>query len=446
MHPQPTGALIVRTGPAGQPFYEAKWIRAGRQVMRRIGPAWAERDDDGHWRRRPGRVPADHFDAKRATVRMAELIAEHDRDERAVEAGARDRREKGPTVRDLAGEWLGWLEQVKGAKPSTLRDYRSLLAEPGTQHKRGAGKAEGQVMRDLGDQRARDVTVRDVARFLRSLDRAGCSARQVNKRRQVLHAIFTYAMRDDVLALPSNPVAATDKRREAPPVALDFYEPHEIEALARAAHDGRHRHAAPAGTSPDELAARGAEDAQDGELLRVLSYTGLRLGEALVLRWADVDFTAGHVIVRRALSSGIETSTKSHRVRHVALATPAAQALARLGQREGFTGREDYVFCSRLGGRLDGSALRRRYKRAQAAAGLRPLTLHGLRHTAGSLLAREADAIYVQHFLGHSALATTERYMHAKPRPQDLARLDRAFSAEQPPSPAPAGQPRSFVI
>jgi hypothetical protein len=39
---------------------------------------------------------------------------------------------------------------------------------------------------------------------------------------------------------------------------------------------------------------------------------------------------------------------------------------------------------------------------------------------------READAVAVQAFLRHAKLATTER-LHAKPRPDDLARLDRAF-------------------
>ena len=45
------------------------------------------------------------------------------------------------------------------------------------------------------------------------------------------------------------------------------------------------------------------------------------------------------------------------------------------------------------------------------------------------MLAREADAVAVQAFLGHSKLSTTERYMHAKARPDDLARLDRAFAS-----------------
>lgn len=70
------------------------------------------------------------------------------------------------------------------------------------------------------------------------------------------------------------------------------------------------------------------------------------------------------------------------------LADRAFGAFERLQARYDFTSRDDYVFCGRLGGPLDDSALRRRYKAAVEAAGLRFVKLHGLRHGAGSLVAR----------------------------------------------------------
>jgi len=283
-------------------------------------------------------------------------------------------------------------------------------------------------MRALGDKRIGEVTTRDVASFLRGLDRAPMSSRQVNSYRQVLSAMLAYACREDTYALARNPVSATNKRREMPAAVLDFYEPEEIEALARTAAAGEHRQASVVKLSDDELKWREWEDRQDAELYRVAAYTGLRMGELLVLRWEDIDLDARRTIVHRAVSANVEGPTKSWQARVVALADPATMALARVASRGDYTARDDYVFCSRLGRRLDGSALRRRFGRATEAAGLRRLTFHSLRHVAGSLVAREASAHFVQAFLGHSRLSTTERYLHAKSRVQDVETLNRAFA------------------
>ena len=59
------------------------------------------------------------------------------------------------------------------------------------------------------------------------------------------------------------------------------------------------------------------------------------------------------------------------------MAPEVAVMLARLGPRARWTGDEDLVFVGELGGFLDGSALRRRYVKALATAGLRPLRFHG---------------------------------------------------------------------
>ena len=424
----PTGALVVRRDAEGHPYYEAKWRRQGVQVKRRVGSAWLDPGSDGSWQPRRGRVPEGSFDEKRATVAMAAIVAEHDADECAIERGLRERRERGATVRELAAEWLEYVWREKGAKPATLQDYGYLLKDPGTPHKRGPGANPGRIMRALGDQAIAEVTTSDVASFLRGLERDGMSPRSVNKHREVLSAMFAYAQREDTYALEHNPVTGTSKRRELPPAVLDFFEPEEIEALARAAAAGAHRGTQPADLPAGEAEWRAWEDRQDAELYRVAAYTGMRLGELLALRWEDVDLERRRVIIHRAVSAGFEGPTKSRQARSLPLADASAAALARLAERGDYTERDDYVFCSRLGRRLDRSAVRRRYTRARDAAGLRALRFHALRHAAGSLVAREAGAHFVQAFLGHSRLSTTERYLHAKSRPQDVDTLNRAFA------------------
>ena len=364
---------------------------------------------------------------------MLELVRLHDAEQMQLETDAEERRRRGVTFRELSADWLLYLQREKGAKPSTLRDYKWVLAEPGQPHRRGRGRSPGLLMSALGDKPATSISTREVADHLRGLDQRGSTPRTVNKHRQVISAVFAYGMREDTYRLPANPAAGTNKRREPPPAVLDFYEPEEVEALARTAAAGLHRTATKLRIDRAEAQARALEDQQDAELYRVATYTGLRLGELLALRWSDVDLVNRRLIVHRALSDRIEGPTKSWQARFVPIADPAAWAFARLAERDEFTGRTDYVFCSRLGRPLDGSALRRRFKAAAKAAGLRVLRFHALRHAAGSLVARQADPRWVQGFLGHSKLATTARYLHAKARPEDVDRLNQAFALGEVP-------------
>jgi integrase len=154
-----------------------------------------------------------------------------------------------------------------------------------------------------------------------------------------------------------------------------------------------------------------------------------RRGELVALRWRDIDFVARKITVRRALSGDTELrSTKSRRFREVPLPDQAAAALDRLSRRGEFAGPDDYVFANRLGRRLDPSALRRRFERARDAAGLEPLRFHDLRHTYGSLLvAGGIDLASVKASMGHSHIATTERYLHARPAGELADRFTRAL-------------------
>jgi len=109
-----------------------------------------------------------------------------------------------------------------------------------------------------------------------------------------------------------------------------------------------------------------------------------------------------------------------------------AQVLAKLLQREHFTGPDDYVFTGETGRYLDGSALRRRFKDALTRAKLKPLRLHDLRHSFGSLGARHVAALDLQTYLGHADARTTARYLHYRSRSGEAKRLADAFQVAQP--------------
>jgi site-specific recombinase XerD len=75
------------------------------------------------------------------------------------------------------------------------------------------------------------------------------------------------------------------------------------------------------------------------------------------------------------------------------------------------------VFLSRKGGALDPSAVHRVVKAAAARAGLPgEVSAHWLRHAhASHSLDRGAPIHLVQATLGHASVATTGRYLHARP-------------------------------
>jgi integrase len=108
---------------------------------------------------------------------------------------------------------------------------------------------------------------------------------------------------------------------------LLYYTPEEVEAIARALAAGEHRDPSQLAVTPEVIEAEHAEDMQDAELVRVGYYTGLRMGELRALRWRNIDFADAVIKFDRAISAGVESITKSGRVRIVPLSDQAAAAL-----------------------------------------------------------------------------------------------------------------------
>ena len=419
----PRLALIVVERDDG-PVYYAKWRDSTRrQVKRRLGPAWVERGDEGPWRKRRGRANDGFLDEKAAIVEMRRVIDEHEVDLATV------RPESEPTFDDAAADWMHRLEHVDGVKPSTLANYRQMLTRADTPARKRGRRTAGRIMAEFGGRELRAITTAQVDRFLEQIDGEPVGKRTVNAHRQVVSAILDHAARrPGRFGITENVARATAKRREPAAGVLDFYEPEEVAALARAAREGRHRDARRPAVSEEEARERRLADEQDAALYTVAAFTGLRLGELHALRWRQVSFERGALTVAAAMSAGQVESPKWGKARTVPLATPAAAELARLADRGRFVDPEHLVFCGPVGEPLDDSAIRRRLHRAQKAAGLRPLRFHDLRHSFGSLVVRELDTATLKSWMGHSKLATTERYLHAKPRHSDVARLDRAFA------------------
>lgn len=194
-----------------------------------------------------------------------------------------------------------------------------------------------------------------------------------------------------------------------------------------------------------ELRVLGPEDARrllaaaagdPFEALYVLALTaGLRQGELLGLKWADVDLDAGRLQVRRTLQrvrfgGWIEAEPKSRTSRRSVVLTPlAVEALRRhrarqLAQRlQAGQAWEDHdlVFTNALGRPIEPqNLLRRSYWPLLERAGLPRMRFHDLRHSAATLLlAQGVHPKVVQEMLGHASISLTlDTYSHVLPNLQ----------------------------
>jgi integrase len=356
------------------PVWYAKYrLPDGRQVQKKLGPAWTER----------GRPPAGYFTKRTAEAWLIDVLAQ------ARQGTLPGLVRTGATFADAAAEWLRYIEEERGRKASTLADYRSVV--------------NAHLLPAFGEERLERIDAEMIEGWLSSQLRDGeLSRRSLQKMIVLLNGIFKRARK--VWRIPHNPVADVERLTVPKRTDVTFYSPEEVHALTRF-----------------------ASSEQDSAIFLTAALTGLRMGELLALRWRDVDFAAQALRVTASYTAGKLGTPKSGLGRVVPLMDEVAGVLARIGERDRWTGPDDLVFSGESGEPLDGSALRRRFKRARDAAGLRPLRFHDLRHTFGSVAIRTADPRELQEWMGHSDFSTTQIYMHYKPRADAARRLSAAF-------------------
>lgn len=148
------------------------------------------------------------------------------------------------------------------------------------------------------------------------------------------------------------------------------------------------------------------EEPRNRLLLRLLYAAGLRVSELCALRWQHClpRDEAGQLLVRG----------KGNKTRVILLSRATWQALQ--GMRAG-AAVEAPLFLSQKGGPLSRSQVFRIVKRAALRAGLSAdVSPHWLRHAhASHALDRKAPISLVKETLGHANVATTDRYLHARP-------------------------------
>ena len=294
-----------------------------------------------------------------------------------------------------------YLAGERNLSANTLEAYLSDLAQFAA-FRWGASAAPPYAWESVDDACARG--------FLAGVARDGGAATTVRRKLAALRTFYRFLQRAG--EVKDNPFAALRGPRKAKllPRVLSAADAERLlaqpEREFREGRIGRHRFLC------------------DRAVFEFLYSTGCRIGEAVSLRWADVDLDRGTAVV----------VGKGRKERLVILGAPACRALREL---RGFIGAADpaltspsgLVFLSDRMSGLGARCVQRRMKEYLAGAGLpADLTPHKLRHSfATHLLDAGADLRSVQEMLGHASLSTTQIYTHVS-----VERLKDAYFKAHP--------------
>jgi hypothetical protein len=174
--PQPPSGHVFRVERVRGPVWYAKYrLPDGRQVQRKIGPAWTSR----------GRPAAGYVTRRLAEDWLRSVLEEARRGTLTgmVQTGA--------TFADAAAEWLRYIEHDRARNPSTVAGYRVIV--------------RAHLLPAFGELPIESIATAMIERWLGS---AGGSASSRRKSLVLLHGIFRRAKK--VWGLPANPVSEVE--------------------------------------------------------------------------------------------------------------------------------------------------------------------------------------------------------------------------------------------
>jgi integrase len=371
--PHGTGTLYQKAGA-----WYGRWLVGERRMNRRLGPVRTPGTREGLTRPQAERELRRRMEQEQAIALTTQRL----------------------TVEEAGERLIDHLEAL-GRKTSTIEGYRSAL--------------NVHLAPFFGDKPLDRITREDVERFI-ARARGDHASKSVQNYLGVLHGIFDFAIRRGWAS--SNPVKRADRPRRTDSAEVRFLSMAELEALLRAVPDddlGRVEHA----------------------LYLAAATTGMRQGEAVALRWRDVDWQARRIRVRRNYVRGEFGTPKSKRSsRAVPLIDRLAGELDRLSQQTAFHDDDDLVFAHPATGKpLDRSKILKRFKAAMRRAGLGHrlgeggITFHSLRHCFGTAMAAQGVPMRtLQELMGHRDFATTLIYADYAPSAHEAEWAEAAFA------------------
>lgn len=287
-------------------------------------------------------------------------------------ARAREAAELASSIEDFCR----YLAEVRNLSANTVRAYRAdLTAYLGWVRREGVSPLR--------------VSHRELRGYLGELTRAGYSARTVNRHLSALRGLYRWMVREGRSDSEAASALASPKTPRALPRAMTDA---EVGALLATCE----------GEDPVSL--------RDRSFLELMYATGARVSEMAGLSVGDVDFSQRQVHLFGKGSKERIVPVYEEALSRVARYLEHGRCeLAARGRAPG-----EALFLSTRGNPMSADALRTRFERRVAEAGLdTSLTPHAMRHAfATELVGGGADLRSVQELLGHESLATTQVYTH----------------------------------
>lgn len=293
-----------------------------------------------------------------------------------------------PTMAELIDRFVE--EHLIRRRPGTVRAYKTLL--------------DKHVRRHFGKHvKVADVAFTDIDALHRKITATGAPY-AANRAMAVLSKMFSLAvswnMRGD------NPTKGIERNYEAK--RKRYLDGPELGRLTKA------------------LAAH--PDQQVANVIRVCLLTGCRIGEARSMRWADISQSTERgedgSIVNKTTWSKPASMTKQKADHVVPLSAPAAQLLDEIRKQQTVRHKPlgTYVFPSSSSVTGHVISVEKSWRTICAAAAIKGLRVHDLRHSFASQLASGGASLpLIGALLGHASPATTARYAHLFDDPQRAA-------------------------